>query len=213
MFENRKDAGIQLGKALGKYKNENPLVIGIPRGGIETAFYVAKELEAEMIAVVSRKLGYPDNPEVAMGAIAEDGSIYLTELGRGKVSPQDLEAVLEKEKLEMKRRIQVLRKGKELPPLSGKTILVVDDGMATGATLMATLKLCQNQNPKKIVVGVPIAGKDAYTRLEKLADEVLILEQPEYFQAVSQGYLRFSNLSDEETLHFIEQHEKTRIPK
>lgn len=100
LFEDRKDTGIKLGKALLKYKTDNPLIIGIPRGGIETAYFVAKELDAEIIPVISRKLGYPHNPEFAMGAIAEDGSYYLSDLAINSVNTMDLNWVLDREKEE-----------------------------------------------------------------------------------------------------------------
>lgn len=210
MFEDRKDAGIQLGKALVGYKSENPLVIGIPRGGIETAYYVAKELDAEMIPVISRKLGYPHNPEFAMGAIAEDGSVYLSDLAKSSVNQEDLIEVMEIEKEEIKRRVKLLRQGRPLPSFKGRTVLVVDDGIATGATLFATLKLCRCQNPKRLIAAAPISGEEAARQLEKLVDGVHILIQPEDFRAVSQGYRHFSNLSDQQTLEFINKHEMER---
>jgi putative phosphoribosyl transferase len=206
MFIDRKDAGISLGKALSKYKKDKPLVIGIPRGGIETAFYVAQELGAEMIPVVSRKLGYLDNPEVAMGAISEDGSYYLSDLAKSSVSPEELKIVLEKEKEELKRRVLFLRNAEPLPSFKDRVLLLVDDGIATGATLFSTLELCRKQNPKKLIVAAPISGTEAVNRLNQLADEVIILMQPEDFRSVSQGYHDFSNLSDEETLSFIHRH-------
>lgn len=207
MFEDRKDAGVQLGKALINYKPENPLVIGIPRGGIETAYYVAKALEAAMVPVISRKLGYPYNPEFAMGAIAEDGSVYLSDLAKNTVDEEDLNEVIAREKEEIKRRIILLRKGKPLPSFKERTLLVVDDGIATGATLFATLKLCENQHPKKLIVAAPISGDEAIRKLENLVDEVVILEHPRDFRAVSQGYHHFSNLTDEQTLALINKHE------
>lgn len=208
MFKDRKDAGIQLGEALLAYKKENPIVIGIPRGGIETAYYVAQKLHAEMIPIISRKLGHPQQPEYAMGAIAEDGSYYLSPWVKSEISDEDLEYVKNKEKEEIARRVKLLRKGKPIPSLEGRTVIVVDDGIATGSTLFATLKLCQNQHPKKLVVAAPISGKEAAQQLQKMADEVLILELPEDFRAVSQGYQSFSNISDEETLEFMRKYEQ-----
>ncbi|NVJ84694.1 MAG: phosphoribosyltransferase [Algoriphagus sp.] len=208
MFEDRKEAGIELGKALAKYKDEHPIVIGIPRGGIETAYYVAKELNAPLIPVVSRKLGHPQQPEYAMGAIAEDGSYYLAPWARSEISQEELEEVKNKEQKEIFRRVQLLRNGKALPSMEGKVVIVVDDGIATGSTLFATLELCQKQKPKQLVVAAPISGMHACRELKQLADQVLILETPEDFRAVSQGYVSFSNLSDEETLEFLKKYEQ-----
>jgi predicted phosphoribosyltransferase len=203
MFEDRKDAGIQLGKALRRFEKDQPLVIGIPRGGVETAYYCAKELGAEMVPVISRKLGYPGNPEFAMGAIAEDGSYYLSGLAKSRVGAEELNLAIRREKEEIQRRVALLRNGKPLPSFEGRTLLVVDDGIATGATLFATIELCRKQHPKKLVVAAPISGKEAARELHNLADEVVILTKPENFSAVSQGYQDFSNLNDAETLEFI----------
>ncbi|TFV94551.1 phosphoribosyltransferase [Algoriphagus kandeliae] len=208
MFKDRKDAGLKLGEALLSYQKDNPIVIGIPRGGIETAFYVAQKLHAEMVPIISRKLGHPQQPEFAMGAIAEDGSYYLSPWAKSEISADDLEFVKNKEKEEIKRRVQLLRHGKPIPNLKDRTVIVVDDGIATGSTLFATLKLCQNQHPKKLIVAAPISGIDAAKQLVKMADKVLILEIPEDFRAVSQGYERFSNLNDEETLEFMRKYEQ-----
>ena len=205
MFKNRKDAGIQLGKALKHYKNDHPLVIGIPRGGIETAYYVAHELEAPLIPVISRKLGFPMNPEFALGAIAEDGSLFLSPFAKSKLSDEQLKSIQKEEEWEIRRRIELLRHNHPLPSFKNRTLIVVDDGIATGATLFATLKLCQKQHPKKLIVAVPISGRESADLLESMVDESLILETPEDFYAVYQGYASFSNLSDEDTLAFIEK--------
>lgn len=208
MFEDRKDAGILLGKSLKKYQCEHPIVIGIPRGGIETAFYVAEELNAELVPVISKKLGYPLNPEFAIGALAEDGSYYLSPWVNSEISSWELEEIKNKASEEIKRRVQLLRKGKPIPQLNDRTVIVVDDGIATGSTLFATLELCKKQNPKKLIVAAPISGKEAELQLKKMVDEVLILEIPEDFRAVSQGYQRFSNLTDEETMGFLRKHKQ-----
>lgn len=211
MFEDRKDAGIKLGEALLKYKSDRPLILGIPRGGIETAHFVARVLDAEMIPVITRKLGYPNNPELAMGALAEDGSYYLTDFAINSLNTIDLNSVLEREKQEIRRRVKLLRGGKELPSFRGRTLVLVDDGIATGATIFATVELCRKKKPKKIIVAAPISGQEAFLHLQELADEVLILSKPQDFRAVSQGYRRFSNLSDDETLAFLEKPKPARI--
>jgi predicted phosphoribosyltransferase len=210
MFKNRKDAGIQLGIALKKFKKENPIVIGIPRGGIETAFYVAKELNAEMIPVISRKLGFPHNPELAMGAIAEDGSIFLSSFAKANVTEDRIEEIKNWEKEEIKRRINLLRGGKPLPSFKNRTVIVVDDGIATGATLFATLELCKKQNPKKLIIAAPVSGREAAERLSTMADAVIILETPLDFYAVSQVYESFSNLSDEATIDLVHKFEEEK---
>ena len=208
MFKDRKDAGLKLGDALKAFKKDNPLIIGIPRGGVETAFYVAQKLKAEMVPVISRKLGYPFKPEFAMGAVAEDGSLYMSPLASTRVSQIQIAEILLKEKHEIRRRIELLRKGKPLPEMKGKTVIVVDDGIATGATLFATLELIKKLKPGKLIVAAPIGAPETLLQLEDLVNQVIILETPQDFYAVSQGYEFFKNLSDEEALEFTKQHEK-----
>ncbi|MEX1241078.1 MAG: phosphoribosyltransferase [Cyclobacteriaceae bacterium] len=211
MFRDRKDAGEKLGQALEKYRNKNALVLGIPRGGAETAYYVAKHLNADLSLVITRKLGYPFNPEAAFGAVAEDGSVYISESAKQDLTENEIHEELTQQKEEIQRRIQKLRRGKSLPDLKGKTIIIVDDGVATGATLFATIKLCRNKQAAKIIVATPIAGKRMEHILPNMADEVVILEIPPFYSAVSQGYEDFYNLTDEEALAFIGKWEKESV--
>lgn len=205
MFRDRKDGGKQLAKALEKYQHQNALVLGIPRGGVETAYYVARHLHAEFSFIVSRKLGYPYNPEVAFGALAEDGSYFIFENSEKELSLVVIQSVVEKVKLEIQRRIEVLRGGKKLPQMKGRTVILVDDGIATGATLFAAINLCKNQKAGRIVVAAPIAGADMVDTLKSKVDEVVVLLTPEFYHAVSQGYQTFHNLEDDEVLEIMNQ--------
>ena len=207
-FRDRKDAGEQLAMALEKYKNQNPLVIGIPRGGVETAYYVAKYLNAELTLIVTRKLGYPEDPEFAFGALAEDGSMYLSKMATVNLSEEARNEVIEKQKVEILRRIQKLRGGKPLPEIKGRTVIIVDDGIATGATLFATIMLCQNKKAGKIVVAAPVSGYEMLETLAEIVDDVVILENPYDYHAVSQVYDHFYTLTDEEALEFLEKWQK-----
>lgn len=208
MFRDRRDAGEKLAIALEKYRDKNVVVFGIPRGGVETAYYVATHLNAEFSLIVTRKLGYPLNPEAAFGAIAEDGSVYISEMAKQYLSDEEINEVISEQKREIARRVEKLRGGKPLPKISGRTIIIVDDGIATGATLFATIELCKKMNAEKIVVAAPIAGRRMDRILRQMVDDVVILEMPTYYQAVSQGYQDFSNLSDDEALAFLELWEK-----
>lgn len=210
MFTDRKDAALKLAKALEKYKGKNALVLGIPRGGAETAYYVAHNLDAELSLLISRKLGHPANPEYAFGAIAEDGSIYLNPSSTGQLSDKTIQEVVNEQKKEISRRITILRQGKPLPELKGRIVILVDDGIATGATIFAAIEMCKKRNARKIIVAAPVSGYEMEEELAKKADEVVILEKPDDYFAVSQAYLSFYNLSDEDALKFMQRWEKEK---
>ncbi|HEX8039785.1 MAG TPA: phosphoribosyltransferase family protein, partial [Chryseosolibacter sp.] len=208
MFQDRKEAGEKLAIALEKFRNTNPVILGIPRGGAETAYYVARHLNAELALLVSRKLGFPFDPEAAFGAVAEDGSVYISDTRRHSLSANEINESLKEEKKEIKRRIQALRRGRPLPDLDGRTIILVDDGIATGATLFAAVELCRKQKAAKIVVAAPIAGRAVESVLRSRADDVVILETPPSYHAVSQGYRFFEDLTDQEAVDFADRWEK-----
>lgn len=205
MFIDRKDGGKQLAKALEKYRKQNVLVLGIPRGGIETGYYVAKYLDAEFSFIVSRKLGYPHNPEAAFGALAEDDSYFIFQEVERELTPEVIQSVVHKVRQEIKRRVEVLRGGKNLPKIKGRTVLLVDDGIATGATLFAAINLCKNQKAGKIIVAAPIAGAGMVEILKSKVDEVFILLTPEFYHAVSQGYQTFYDLEDDDVIEIMNQ--------
>lgn len=207
MFKNRKHAALQLAKALEKYKGQNVVVLGIPRGGAETAYYVARHLDAELSLLIVRKLGFPQNPELAFGAITEDGTVYYNPYA-AELSQETIDTIQEAQKKEIERRKQILRKGEPLPEVKNKTVIIVDDGIATGATIFAAINMCKNKNASKIVVAAPVASESKETELLNEADEVVILEKPGLFFAVSQGYEMFYNLSDEEAMAFLEKWKK-----
>ena len=210
MFTDRKDAALKLAKALEKYKDKNAVVLGIPRGGAETAYYVALHLNAEFSLLVSRKLGHPANPEYAFGAIAEDGSIYLNPSSSGQLSGETIQEVVDEQKKEITRRITILRQGKPLPELKGRIVILVDDGIATGATLFAAIEMCKKRNAGKLIVAAPVSGYEMEEELADKADEVVILEKPDDYFAVSQAYLSFYNLTDEDALKFMQRWEKEK---
>jgi putative phosphoribosyl transferase len=210
VFADRKDAALRLGKALEKYKDKNVVVLGIPRGGAETAYYVARHLNAELSLIIVRKLGHPGNKEYAFGAIAEDGSVYYNKNARSKLLQETVNTVESQEKAEIERRIQTLRKGKPLPQIKNKTVIIVDDGIATGSTIFAAIKMCKNKGAAKIIVAAPVSSPDKERELKKEVDEVCILLKPYQFYAVSLAYDSFYNLTDDEALAFMEKWEKEK---
>lgn len=205
MFSNRIDAGEQLALALKSFQLEDPLILAIPRGGIVTGSIVARKLNADFSVIITRKLGLPAHPEAAFGAIAEDKSLYLNPSVREILSKEMIEKVIQKEEKEIKRRINLYRKGESLPPVKDRTVILVDDGIATGSTLFVAIDLCKKQKAKKIVVAAPVSGMNIRNKLKSKADEVVILEIPENYYAVSQAYRDFKNISDNEALRWIEK--------
>ncbi|MDZ7806445.1 MAG: phosphoribosyltransferase family protein [Gracilimonas sp.] len=205
MFKNRKEAAIELARALEIYKNEDPLILAIPRGGVEIGYYIAKELECKWSVIIARKLGYPGQPETAFGAIAEDRSLFFNPRIRSQLTQNMIEEIIYKEEREIKRRIQIYRKGGLFPEIRGRTIIITDDGIATGATLFAIIEMCKKAGADKIIVAAPVSGPEIPELLLDIVYDVVILETPENFYAVSQAYEYFENLGDKEVLGFIER--------
>jgi putative phosphoribosyl transferase len=210
MFKDRADAGTKLGKALSNYKDKDALVLGIPRGGVETAYYVAKSINAELSVIVSRKLPFPDNPEAGFGAITEDGSTFIFPHFKNYLPDNLVKRIIEQQKIELERRIKVFRGLEPLPPMQGRTVIIVDDGIAMGSTMRAAVILCRNKSAEKIIVASPVAAPETVEEFKKIADDVVILETPEYFQAVAQVYLNWYDLSDEEVLSILRRWKEAR---
>ncbi|EPC04623.1 hypothetical protein L861_04700 [Litchfieldella anticariensis FP35 = DSM 16096] len=200
-FRDRKDAGQALAEALSHYR-ETPdlLVLGLPRGGVPVAWEVAQALDAELDVLVVRKLGVPWQPEVAMGAIAGNGvRVMHDDMVRSlNISPDDIEAIARDETTELERRETTYRGHRPPLRIEGRTVIVVDDGLATGATMQAAVKALRAQSPERIVVAVPVSPPDTAEDMEQLADEVVCLMRPPGFGAVGQWYQRFDQTSDEE---------------
>lgn len=203
MFEDRKDAGNKLARALKEYKNKNILVLAIPKGGVEVGYQVARRLKADFSLLVARKLPFPDNPEAGFGAIAEDGSTFIFEDAARTLSEEQIKRIKEKQQEEIARRIAVLREGKPLPKISGRIVILVDDGLAMGSTMKVAIRLCQKKNAKKIVVAVPVAGESVEREIGKMVDEIIVLEKPEFFRAVAQVYRNWYDVSDQEVIEVM----------
>lgn len=204
MFDDRRDAGKQLARTLVDYKGKDVIVLAIPRGGVEVGYQVAKALDADFSLVVVRKLPFPDNPEAGFGAIAEDGSAVIIEQAVYRLPRDTIERIVEFQREEIRRRIQVLRRGSSLPDLKDKTVILVDDGIAMGSTMRAAIKLCENQGGRRIVVAVPVAGERVAREIRALVDEIVILEKPPFFRAVAQVYRNWHDVSDQEALEIMD---------
>jgi len=205
MFKDRKDAGRKLAVALQKYKDSDALVLAIPRGGVELGVEIARALHYDFSMLICRKLPYPHDPESGFGALAEDGSLYINPLAASFVSESDIERIIQEQSREIERRITMLRNGQALPQIKGRTVILVDDGIAMGSTMHAAVTLCRKQEAAKIVVAVPVAGRQAIEEFSRLADEIIVLESPRDFHAVAQVYENWYDVSDEEVLVLIKK--------
>ncbi len=210
MFEDRKDAGKKLAKRLAKYKGKNVLVLGIPRGGVEVAYEVAEFLDTELSILVSRKLPFPFNPEAGFGAITEDGSTIIQDGAYSWLSREEIEKIIREQKQEMARRIRTLRKSKPLPKIKGRIVILVDDGLAMGSTMKASIRLCKNKEADKIIVAVPVSGESVGREIEGMVDEIVVLETPPFFQAVAQVYANWCDVQDSEVIEILDRWKNKR---
>ena len=207
LFQNRADAGLQLALHLTGYAGRGDvLVMGLPRGGVPVAFEVAQKIHAPLDVLIVRKLGVPGYEELAMGAIATGGIRVLNEpIVRSLQIPKTIiDAVVAAEEVELKRRERIYRGNKALWEIGGKTVLLIDDGIATGSTMRAAIQVLRKQQPARLVVAVPYAPLSVYDELEGQADESVILNSTETFWAVGQAYADFSQVTDEEVTRLME---------
>ena len=207
-FPNRTEAGRLLAEKLAKYADrDDVIVLGLPRGGVPVAFEVAQRLGAQLDVFIVRKLGVPGFEELAAGAIASGGVRVLNEDVTRAIPHADemIEAVTVRETAELERREQIYREGRPSPELRNRVVILVDDGLATGASMRAAIKALRQQGAAKIVVAVPVGPPDTCREIEQEADETICLSTPPFFQAVGQYYEDFSQTSDEDVRELLSQ--------
>ncbi|WAK01279.1 phosphoribosyltransferase [Methylobacter sp. YRD-M1] len=206
-FEDRAYAGRLLGQALAKYANRpDVIVLALPRGGVPVGFEAAQAINASLDIMLVRKLGTPGHEELAMGAIASGGiTVFNTELvSRLHIGPELIEAAIKKEQQELERREQAYRGNHPPPVVENRHVILVDDGLATGASMRAAVAALKQRNPASIIVAIPVAPPDTVEVLKEEADEVICLAMPEPFSAVGRWYRDFSQTSDEDVKSLLE---------
>ncbi len=207
LFKDRHHAGKQLAQKLLNYREaRDTIIIALPRGGVVVGYDISLTVRLPLDVLITRKLGTPSNPELAMGALAETGYRYLNEdviRGYG-VSKTELEEEVLRQQSEINRRIRRYREGRALPSLKGQTVILVDDGIATGATFFASLGALLKAEIKRIVAAVPVAPPRVVLELNNLVDEVVVLHTSEWFFGIGQFYEQFLQVEDDEVMNCLE---------
>ena len=211
IYKDRKDAGLQLASRLTEYKDrEDVLVLALPRGGVVIGYEVAKALNCLLDIIIIRKIGFPGQTELAIGAVSETGAVVLNEdiISTYTVSKEYIEEEISRQKKEISRRITLYRSGKGIPPLDGKIIILVDDGVATGATIKAAISTLKKEKIVRLVAALPVSSKEAEEKIKKTVDEWVCPETPVDFAAVGNYYQDFTQVSDEEVVELLKQKTK-----
>jgi predicted phosphoribosyltransferase len=205
-FSDRRDAGRQLALELFPYARSNPMILALPRGGVPIGYEVARHLGAELDVLVVRKLGVPWHPELAMGAIASGPRVFIDEdlVRQLEIPRAAVDRVIEDETQELARREALYRPRREPLDVRGRTVIVVDDGLATGASMRVAVEAVRALGPSRVVVAVPVASTDACESLRMVADDVVCPRTPEPFMAVGLWYRDFSQTDDEEVRSLLE---------
>ncbi len=213
VFRDRHEAGRRLAPALSRYRDQDAVVVGLPRGGVPVAHEVAKALNLPLEVFITRKIGVPGDPELAAGAVAESGEVFLDQhkIDLFTIHPMYLEREIARQKEEIAHLQQVCRGGKARMELKNRIVIVVDDGVATGANISVTLRALKREGVKWLVLAVPVAPLDVVDELKRASDELVVLAKPYPFYAVGAAYQRFEPVSDEEVAICLGTREVERV--
>ena len=206
MIENRTVAGQMLAEKL-KEINANSIVLTIPRGGVIVGHEIAKKLGCTLDVVISKKITPPEQPEYAIGAITHDGTLYKGSNWEIYTNTKDFEKEIEKKKIEVNRRLKIYRGNRDYN-LDKKTIILVDDGIATGATIFAILNWLKKMNPREIILAIPVIPQNTFELLQNHAQKIIFLEKPVDFAAVGQFFNNFEQVSDDEVVTILSQYRR-----
>jgi len=215
MFRNRQDAARQLANMLKGRSFHDPLVLAIPRGGVAIGAVLAHEIGADLDVVLSRKLGAPGQPELAIGAISEDGRVYFNEYGRQLFDNNDPYVIRERKHqlMEIAKRKELFRRIRPRARIEGRSVIVTDDGIATGSTMTAALRTIRTEQPHEVIVAVPVASPSRLRSIRNWCDEAICLLCPEDFWAIGEFYEDFSQLDDDDVAELFraaDSHAETR---
>ena len=206
-FKDRSDAGRKLAAAPAGYKDQQPVILALPRGGVPVAAEVATALNAPLDLILVRKIGVPSQPELAMGAVVDGGAPIIVRnedvIQVAGIDESEFKTVCDNELAEIERRRQRYLGGRQRVDVTGRTAIVIDDGVATGATTRAALRATRMRNPKRLVLAVPVAPTDNLATLRDNADDVICLEDHEFFGAIGFYYSDFRQISDEEVIETL----------
>lgn len=209
IFQNREEAGRQLAAKLQAYR-EHPagVILALPRGGVAVGYQVSLALHLPLDVFITRKIGAPENPEYALGAVSESGNIYLNPeavaaFGLSR-EDEDLKDIVRVQQREISRRQQLYRQGRHPLPLKDRVVIVVDDGIATGATFFASVEAIRQQTPKHLVAAIPVGPARTIAKARRVVDELVVLATPEPFWAVGNHYVNFTQVEDREVLEYLD---------
>ncbi len=203
-FHDRKDAAHLIADKLAKFRESHPIVLAIPRGAVPMGRVIADELKCEFDVVLVRKIGAPDNPEFAIGSVSEFGDLYLSAAkDLYGYADKDIQSIVAREKETIKKRRATYTPIRKPANLAGRTVIIIDDGIATGATMLSAVRSARCQKARKIIVAAPVAAQEAAHLISLEADETIFLERPKNFWAISQFYEEFPQVTDEEVAQIL----------
>lgn len=207
MFVNRADAGKKLADSLEKFKDEDVIVLAIPRGGLEIAYDTIKRFSFKWDLIIPRKIGAPQNKEFAIGSVSMDGTYFLNNdfVKMHGISQEYIEKEVWEQVEEIKRRMKDYRGKDTFPEVKDKTVIIIDDGIATGFTILAVIKAVKKQGAKRMILAVPVGPRESIEEFKEIVDEVICLDIPEEFYAVGAHYVDFKQVTDEEVFNIMKE--------